>query len=351
MSAKNGPDAKKRKRSHKSGSSSGQIHQLRHNNRAVINGSGTNAGTGVNGGAAGCSSGAFGNSAGAYGSGGVPHNNGSNSHRNGSSRSNGSNPGSSRQITVLPRDVMATAQAEMRQAGYELLDQLGHGGFSLVYSGKPLNNTTGDLNQVKTNKRRLPSNSPNAVILIHGPLFPKCHCTDTLEAAALLALESVTSVVDLLGYGKMSLGNDDVFCLVMEKPTGCISFASYLRRQTPLSATMAFFLKQLVSMVAAIHRCGWVHGDLKHSNLLICAQDQLKAIDCSLAMEVVNDKCIVPAAGGTLLWNKPPERLNGVCDLVKSTVWSVGVIYYQWRHQTFQSGGTVGAPAFDGGRT
>ncbi|XP_071820983.1 serine/threonine-protein kinase unc-51-like [Apostichopus japonicus] len=217
---------------------------------------------------------------------------------------------------------MATAQAEMRQAGYELLDQLRHGGFDLVYSGKPLNNTTGDPN------KGLPSNSPNAVILIHGPLFPKCHCTDTLEAAALLALESVTSVVDLLGYGKMSLGNDDVFCLVMEKPTGCISFASYLRRQTPLSDTLAFFfLEQLVSMVVAIHRSGWVHGDLKPSNLLICAQDQLKAIDCDLAMEVVNDKCIVPTAGGTLLWNILPERLNGACDLVKSTVWSVGVIY------------------------
>ncbi|XP_071834924.1 serine/threonine-protein kinase pim-1-like [Apostichopus japonicus] len=149
------------------------------------------------------------------------------------------------------------------------------------------------------------------------------------EAAALVALESVTSVVDLLGYGKISLGNDDVFTLVMEKPAGCLSFDSYLRSQVRLSECKAFFfLQQLVSMVMAIHRCGWVHGDLKPSNLLICDQDQLKAIDYGLAREVVNDECIVPAAGGTLLWNIPPERLNGACDLVKSTVWSVGVIYY-----------------------
>ncbi|XP_071831890.1 serine/threonine-protein kinase pim-3-like [Apostichopus japonicus] len=218
---------------------------------------------------------------------------------------------------------MVKAQAEMRQAGYELLDQLGHGGFGLVYRGRPLNNTICNPCQevaikfTKCSDIHLWTTLPNSPMQI------------PLETAALVALESVTSVVDLLGYGKMSLRYDDVFTLVMEKPAGCLSFDSYLRRQTPLTEyTAFFFLKQLVSMVMVIHRCGWVHGDLKPSNLLMCAQDQLKAIDCGLAREVANDECIVPSAGGTLLWNIPPERLNGTCDLVKSTVWSVGVIYY-----------------------
>ncbi|PIK39042.1 Serine/threonine-protein kinase pim-1 [Apostichopus japonicus] len=316
-SAHNGPNDKKRKRRHQSTSSSGRNYQQRHSHRAVVNANGGNSSNGSNGGAAG-------NISGAYGYGSVARTNGSNnfSHTNGNSNSSGSKSSSSHQI-VVPHDVMVKAQAEMRKAGYELLDQLGHGGFGLVYRGRPLNNTPYTPSQevaikfTKCSDIHLWTTLPNSPDQI------------PLEAAALVALESVTSVVDLLGYGQISLGNDDVFTLVMEKPAGCLSFDSYLRRQAPLTESMVFFfLEQLVSIVMAIHRCGWVHGDLKPSNLLICDQDQLKAIDYGLAREVVNDQCIVPAAGGTLLWNIPPERINGAYDLVKSTVWSVGVIYY-----------------------
>ncbi|PIK53906.1 PRK-1, isoform b [Apostichopus japonicus] len=156
---------------------------------------------------------------------------------------------------------MVKAQAEMRQAGYELLDQLGHGGFGLVYRGRPLNNTTCTPSQevaikfTKCSDIHIWTTLPNSQV--HIPL----------EAAALVALESVTNVADLLGYGKITLGNDEVFTLVMEKQAGCLSIASYLRRQAPLSEDMAFFyLEQLVSTVMAIHRFGWVHGDLKPSN-------------------------------------------------------------------------------------
>ncbi|PIK62104.1 myosin light chain kinase [Apostichopus japonicus] len=277
-SAHDGPNGKKRKRRHQSTSSFGRNHQQRHSNS-----------NGGNGGAAG-------NISGAYGYGSVAQTNGSNNHSHtiGNSNSSGSKSSSSHQI-VVPHDVMVKAQAEMRKAGYELLDQLGHGGFGLVYRGRPLNNTTCTQSQevaikfTKCSDIHLWTTLPNSPDLIPS------------EAGAVVALESVTSVVDLLGY-------DDKH--------RCLNLMAF------------FFLQQLVSMVMAIHRCGWVHGDLKPSNLLICDQDQLKAIDYGLAREVVNDECIVPAAGGTLLWNIPPERLNGACDLVKSTVWSVGVIYY-----------------------
>ncbi|XP_071819360.1 serine/threonine-protein kinase pim-2-like [Apostichopus japonicus] len=298
----NGQNDKKRKRTRKSTSTS----------------SGGSTSYGSSGSNTSNSGGAVGYGGGNTGNGASTHNNGS--RASGGRSSTGSTSGSSRQVSV-PRDNMAMVKAEVRRSGYELLnDQLGRGGFGLVYNGRPLNNS----GQEVAIKLTLCDD------IYSWTNLPGQNDQIPVEAAALIALESVTSVVDLLGFGEVSLGSDDVFFFVMEKPMGCISFDTYLRQHKPILPVVAFsFLKQLVSMVLAIHQCGWLHGDLKPSNLLMCAQDQLKAIDCGLAKKLVNGQCIVTSAGGTKVWNMAPERRNaGSCDLVKSTVWSVGVMYY-----------------------
>ncbi|XP_071819801.1 serine/threonine-protein kinase pim-2-like [Apostichopus japonicus] len=304
MAGPNGQNDKKRKRTRKSTSTSS-------GGSTSYGSSGRPSNTSNSGGAVGYGGGNTGNGA-------STHNNGS--RASGGRSSTGSTSSSSRQVSV-PRDNMAMVKAEVRRSGYELLnDQLGRGGFGLAYNGRPLNNS----GQEVAIKLTLCDDIYSCTNL------PGQNDQIPVEAAALNALESVTSVVDLLGFGEVSLGWDDVFFFVMEKPMGCLSFDTYLRQHKPMLPFVAFsFLKQLVSMVLAIHQCGWLHGDLKPSNLLMCAQDQLKAIDCGLAKKVVNGKCIVTSAGGTKVWNMAPERRNaGSCDLVKSTVWSVGVMCY-----------------------
>ncbi|KAJ8032115.1 CBL-interacting serine/threonine-protein kinase 7 [Holothuria leucospilota] len=233
---------------------------------------------------------------------------------NGAANYNSSNTSSNAAASqpILVRDnVVAEAKQVLLRNGFKLLDQIGHGSFGLVYSGRPLDGNI-----------RLISSTYPAISPVDGRRMPS-------EVEALLALKAVPCVVDVIGFGEANLGRDECSIIIMEKPAFCLSFAKYLNRNKPLDESrVLFFLKQMASMVLAIHQHGWVHTDLKPANLLICAQDQLKAIDFGLADKVLYGKCVVSKAGGTPLWNYPPEKLYGRYDLVKATVWSVGVMYY-----------------------
>ncbi|KAJ8028798.1 CBL-interacting serine/threonine-protein kinase 7 [Holothuria leucospilota] len=247
---------------------------------------------------------------------------GSNCAANYNSSNTNSNASSSQPIPV--RDTLvAEAKQVLLRNGFELLDQIGHGSFGLVYSGRPLDgNMSSTYPEVAIKFSKSSDHTSWARSPVDGRRMPS-------EVEALRALKAVPSVVDVIGFGEVTLGRDECSIIIMEKPAFCLSFAKYLDRNKPLDESRAlFFLRQMASMVLAIHQHGWVHTDLKPANLLICAQDQLKAIDFGLADKLVNGECVVSNGGGTPLWNYPPEKLYGRYDLVKATVWSVGVMYY-----------------------
>jgi len=93
---------------------------------------------------------------------------------------------------------------------------------------------------------------------------------------------------------------------------------------------------QLAEGLAAAHKQGVIHGDLKPGNLKLTHDERLKILDFGLArsMSRVNPQATTESSlgtvgfGGTLAY-MPPEQLRGVAVDVRSDIYSAGVVLYE----------------------
>lgn len=143
------------------------------------------------------------------------------------------------------------------------------------------------------------------------------------RAAARLSHPHVVSVYDQ--------GNDGgtVF-LAMELVRGH-TLRDTIARQAPLPPARALaLLDPVVSALAAAHRAGLVHRDVKPENVLISDAGELKVADFGLARAVSADTRHT-ATGvllGTVSYVAPEIVLDGRAD-ARADVYAVGVILYE----------------------
>jgi serine/threonine-protein kinase len=151
------------------------------------------------------------------------------------------------------------------------------------------------------------------------------------RAAARLNHPHVVGVYDQ--GDDTSDGTDTVF-LVMEYVPGH-TLRDVIRKESPMTPARALaLLEPVVSALAAAHRAGLIHRDVKPENVLIADEahgGQVKVADFGLAKAVSADTQHTATGGvliGTVSYLAPELVVDGRAD-ARADVYAVGVVLYE----------------------
>jgi serine/threonine protein kinase/tetratricopeptide (TPR) repeat protein len=119
--------------------------------------------------------------------------------------------------------------------------------------------------------------------------------------------------------------SDDIQFLVMEFVDG-----QMLRGPLPVEEAVRLAI-QIASAVAAAHRQGILHRDIKPGNVLVTSSG-VKLLDFGLAKAISTEVDVTATAAGTVLGTAPymsPEQVQGLRLDARSDVFSFGAVLYE----------------------
>lgn len=105
------------------------------------------------------------------------------------------------------------------------------------------------------------------------------------------------------------------------------SLADRLRRGPLALGEAAELTRQIADALAAAHRHGIVHRDVKPANVIV-AEGRARLVDFGIALMAGRDAASMPGAAGTLAYMSPEQARGGEVDH-KSDLWSLGVVFYE----------------------
>ncbi len=193
------------------------------------------------------------------------------------------------------------------QDRYEVIEQIGSGGMSVVYKAKchKLNR----LVAIKVLKDEFCSDS-NFITKFNMEA----------QAAAGLSHPNIVNVYDVVNEGKLHY-------IVMELVEG-ITLKSYIAKKGRLEAKESIGIAiQVAQGIAAAHEQHIVHRDIKPQNMLISRDGKVKVADFGIA-RAVTSQTMTSAAMGSVHYISPEQARGGFCD-ERSDIYSLGVTMYE----------------------
>lgn len=146
--------------------------------------------------------------------------------------------------------------------------------------------------------------------------------------AAMLAHLQHPNIVGLIDY----VEQDGGLFLIMEYVEGQGLDELIKAQQTPLSIERAKNLMiQIVEAFVYAHKSGIIHRDVKPSNILVTADDQIKVLDFGIAKLVGEGNHHLTKTGtqiGTVYYMSPEQVRGQVLDH-RSDIYSLGVTFYE----------------------
>jgi len=192
---------------------------------------------------------------------------------------------------------------------YELKNQIGAGGFGVVYAGVR-----------KQDKMHVAVKS----VAKNKEVNEEGDDGKPLEVALMEEVRDVPGVIRMLDYFDMG----DSYYIVMERFEGCDLF-DYISEQGPLAENVARqVLRQLLVTLTGCHKRGVVHRDIKDENILINPNTgQIKLIDFGSGTFHREDQTY-RRFKGTRVYSPPEWWARGCYTADGLTVWSLGVLLY-----------------------
>jgi serine/threonine protein kinase len=208
--------------------------------------------------------------------------------------------------------------------GYELLEAIGRGGMGVVYKARQL--------------------ALNRLVAIK--LLPQAEKAGQTTIARFFAeAQSVAdvrhpNVVEVYDFGEVSVRNtvhaDDtaefvkVPYLVMELLDGGYFGDGNRPKNTRDPRAVAAVMAKVARGLAAAHKAGIVHRDIKPGNILFTRSGEPKVVDFGLAKRAMSNLTLSVAVMGTPYYMSP-EQAKGKSKLVgpPTDVWAIGVILYE----------------------
>lgn len=190
---------------------------------------------------------------------------------------------------------------------YRVEARLAQGGMSIVYSGTDLR-----LDRAVAIKVMSPT-------LAEDSSFAQ-HFSQEARSAARLSHLNVVSVYDQ--------GEDAgrIF-LVMELVRGR-TLRDLIREQGQLSPELAFSIAEsMLTALAAAHRAGLIHRDVKPENVLIADDGVLKVADFGLARAAASAHH-TSVVMGTVAYVAPEQVAKGISD-ARTDVYGVGIVLFE----------------------
>ena len=193
------------------------------------------------------------------------------------------------------------------QDRYEILEQIGSGGMSVVYKAKchKLNR----LVAIKVLKEEF-CNDSNFVSKFKMEA----------QSAAGLSHPNIVSVYDVIDEGKLHY-------IVMELIEG-ITLKSYIQKKGRLEIKESIGIAiQVAQGIAAAHEQHIIHRDIKPQNMIISKDGKVKVADFGIA-RAVSAQTMTSSAMGSVHYISPEQARGGFSD-ERSDIYSLGVTMYE----------------------
>jgi len=192
-------------------------------------------------------------------------------------------------------------------SSYQLNQQIGRGGFGVVYTGIRKSDNVPVAIKVVSNNQRVDD--------VEGK---------PLEVALMESVSDIPGVIKILEYFDV----DNNFFIVMERFNSKDLF-DYISEEGPLPEFVARDLfKQIVDTVSKCHERGVIHRDIKDENILIDLNTmKTKLIDFGSGIMDTEDQ-IHRRFKGTRVYSPPEWVGSGWYTSEGLTVWSLGILLY-----------------------